>query len=264
MCACALAACSAFVSLDGLRESDAGTEAGVDATSDAADGSMTVDSPAADAGPDVFRFPCTDASIICDNFDESPLGARWSNMSTTGLAMMGVDGDAGLSPPNSLLVTVLDNPNWDGRSARLEKSISNLKSLDCEFSFRIDATTATMDYDVEPFGLNLNVGGFVDYELWVNLTSTELSFEQSTDNGGEAGASGSVDLIIGGIMTGVWRTVHFTSDFQRVQFAIDGTPVFDKPLMVPIAQATGDISVGLVYDSEPASWTYRIDDVLCK
>lgn len=263
MVASALAACSAFVSLDGLRvPADAGTDSGGQADADA---SMP-DSPSmdADAGPDVFQFPCPDAAIVCDNFDESALGARWSRTNVTGLAMMAIDSDAGLTPPNSLLLTLADNPNGDGRYARLEKDVSNLSTLDCEFVLRVDATTAMADEDVEPFGLDLQVNGYVDYEVWMNLTATDLSFEQTVDNGGEAGASGRVDGIISGIVPGVWRHVRFTTDFQRVKFAVDGTPVFDQPLMVPITQATGSIYVGLDYDSEPPSWTYRIDNVLCK
>jgi hypothetical protein len=255
-----IAACSLFVDLGGLRDTDGGSSDAF-APADVVSEQPTA-SDAADAGPDVFDFKCPDAAIICDDFDESPLGARWSGQRITS-AMLEISDAAAVSPPNSLLVTLPPNPSSAARYARLEQNLSNLSTLDCELTFRIDATTATGSQDVRPIELDLNVGGFSYWEVWVDLRATELSFVQNNDPSGDAGPQSRSDFIAGGLTVGTWRHLRFKTDFKRAQFALDGTQVFDRALMSPISQGSGKLFVGMTYDAQSPAWTYRIDDVLC-
>ena len=71
--------------------------------------------------------------------------------------------------------------------------------------------------------------------------------------------------MFGTVDAGTWQPVRVATDFKTIQVTIDGVLVYDKPLMTPFpdSSADGTFSLGLVEDGEPASWDYRIDDVVC-
>lgn len=260
--AIACAGCSLFVDLHGLHEQDAS------APTDGA-APMDVTSPALDSGRDVVPpsdagagFPCPDASIVCDNFDESPLGARWSGTRVSGATLL-IDDDASLSPPNSLSMTLPPNPSYTTRYARLEESISNLTNIDCEMVFRLDQTSSMGTADVSLLQLTLSPSGFSTWSLDVNMQATVITFEQNwTLSTGDAGAQSRYETASTFPMK-TWKHLRFKTDLKRAQVLLDNSLVYDKPLGAPLTKATGKLYVGMAHDGEPPSWAYRVDNVLC-
>ncbi|MGH7283343.1 MAG: hypothetical protein ACRELY_17590, partial [Polyangiaceae bacterium] len=153
--------CSLFVDLDGLDARDAG---GSDALAPDATPNEAAASDAGDSGnADASHFTCPDASLVCDDFDESPLGARWSAV-TVQNGTLAIDDAEWFSPPNSLLITLPDNSGGLLRYNRLELDVSDLPSIDCQFEVRLDATDSTDGSDVDLWDLVLSPPGF---DSWV-------------------------------------------------------------------------------------------------
>jgi hypothetical protein len=252
------AACSVLVDVASLQH-DAGAptpdsgsaETGAEATT------------TTDAAPDVFDFVCPDASIVCDDFDDSPLGARWSAVRVVASSLT-IDSDGSVSPPNSLFVFLPQNPSSSARYTRLEQSISNLSMLDCQLAFRLDATTSMGSANTRLFALDLAPSGFSTYEIYVSMESKRLTFDQTTTkttNDGGVNLSGSD--AVANIATATWFQLRFKTDFKTVQISIDGVLAYDKGLITAIPKGSGKIYVGNGYDTEMPSWAYRVDDVLC-
>ena len=255
--------CSLFVDLDGLSVADGGSGDALASDAGVTDASAIDAADASDASTvDAARFTCPDASIVCDDFDESGLGARWSRV-TIQNGTLGIDNSAAFSPPNSLLITLPDNPDGLTRYNRLEKDIGAMSSIDCELEIRLDATDDPGKYDVRPFAFELYPSGFNNYDVHVNLGSAELSFEQNTDTGLDGGSLTRTDSFAP-VTIGKWMNMRVTTNFQTVQIFIDGSKVYDQAVISPIpSTGSGKIHVGQGYDTEPPSWTYRVDDVLC-
>ena len=255
--------CSLFVDLDGLTGGDqAGSDAsGVDGS--ASDALALDASDASDASVvDAARFTCPDASIVCDDFDDTALGAKWSSV-TIQTGTLGIDNTASFSPPNSLLITLPDNPDGLTRYNKLDEDIGDLKAVDCELEIRLDATDDTSTYDVRPFAFALNPPGYNNYDVHVNMARDQFSFEQNTDNGMDGGSLGKTENF-SPVTIGQWQHMRIATDFQTIQIYVDGSKVYDQPLLSPITStSSGEIVVGQGYDTEPPSWVYRIDDVLC-
>jgi hypothetical protein len=258
----AFAGCSLFVSLDGLGTSDGGSEAGTPDTT--ADLGAPEAYEASDAGPDVFDFVCPDASIVCDDFDDDPLGKRWSSSNMSG-AQMAIDDGGSVSPPNSLMLTLPANPNGNSRDAYLAKTFSSRSTIDCDFDVKVDMTTATTMYDVRPIEFDINANGYSYYEFWLNLSATDLSFEQSLHvSDPDAGGKNPTFTVMSPLDTSKWHHIHFSSDFKRVKIEVDGMVSLDRALVDPIGASSGVIHFGLAYDAEPPSWSYRVDDIYCR
>lgn len=256
----AFAGCSLFVSLDGLGTPDAGTEAGMDA----GDVGVPDVSEASDAGPDVYDFVCPDASIVCDDFDEDPLGMRWTSSNVSG-AVMSIDDGGSFSPPNSLLLSMPANPSSSARNAYLAKTFTSRQAIDCDFDIKVDMTTATTMYDVRPIEFDINANGYSWYEFWLNLAATDLSFEQSLKlNDPDAGSKNPTNVVMTPLDASQWHHLHVSTDFKRMTIEVDGTLAYDKALANPIGSSSGTIKIGLAYDAEPPSWSYRVDDAYCR
>ena len=255
--------CSLFVDLDGLTGGDQGSGDASGSDGNASDAIAADASDASDANvADAAHFTCPDASIVCDDFDDTALGAKWSKV-TIQNGTLGIDNSASFSPPNSLLITLPDNPGGLTRYNKLDEDIGNLKSVDCELEIRLDATDDTGGYDVRPFAFALYPPGFNNYDIHVNMARAEFSFEQNTDNGMDGGNLSRTDNFAP-VTIGQWQRMRVATDFQTVQIYIDGAKVYDQALLSPISStSSGAIEVGQGYDTEPPSWTYRIDDVLC-
>jgi hypothetical protein len=251
-----VAGCSLFVDLNGLSDSAGGADALVPEGS-AMDGAQTNDGSSQEAPP----FECPDASIVCDDFDDGPLGAKWTAV-TIQNGTLAIDDAASFSPPNSLLVTLPDNPGRLTRYNRLEKSITGLSSIDCRFEVRLDATDSTSSSDVALLGLILSPAGYTNYQVIVDLQAQGLFLEQDTDTGKDGGSLSHYDNLTA-FSSGVWTNVHITTDLGTIQVFVDDVRVYSQPILKPISQATGSIYFGQAHDSEPPAWTYRLDDVVC-
>lgn len=254
--------CSLFVSLDGLSSGDAGSDAGMQG--DAMVGPDVASMDASDAGMiDVYDFLCPDASIVCDDFDDDPLGVRWSSTNISG-ALMSIDNASAYSPPKSLLLTLPSNMNSSPRNAYLAKTFGPVPTLDCDFDIKVDATDAGAN-DVRPMEIDLTPGGYSYYELWLSMEPARLIFEQSVkQNVAEAGTISRSDVLVTQLDTSKWHHVHFFTDFKKAKLEVDGITAFDKALADGINPPKGTIKIGLAYDAEPPSWAYRVDDVLCR
>lgn len=261
--AIALGGCSAFVSLDGLLVPDAGTDAGAMMDTSVVDSPSMMDAP--DAGPDVFDFVCPDASIVCDDFDDAPLGMRWTSSQISGLATMALDDAGSVSPPNALMLTLAANPGFNGRNAYLAKNFTTRSTVDCDFDVKIDTTSATTSYDVRPIQFNVNANGYNFYQFWLNLAASKLSLEQDIQSSTpDAGEMNPTTVVQDPLDTKIWHHIHIGTDFKRVKVDIDNVPSLDRALADPIGSSSGNIHFGLAYDAEPPSWTYRLDDVYCR
>src|SRR5581483_4041409 len=217
-------ACSVFVNLDGLATSgdDAATEAGSEASIDT--GIDTgADAGGMDTGPDVYDFICPDASIVCDDFDDSPLGARWTAVGTQGLATLAIDDAGALSPPNSLLLTLAQNPQSASRWARLEKAFGPVSSIDCSFDMFFEATDASGSQNVRVLEFDMTPPGYSEYTFFVSMQLGKLVFEQhATQTNSDAGPQSRADTIAMPNPMGVWRKIHVFTDWKKVHVDVDG------------------------------------------
>lgn len=254
-------ACSVFVSLDGLAtpDNDAATEAGSDASID------TGTDARIDAGPDVYDFVCPDASIVCDDFDDNPLGALWSNVAMQGPALLAIDDGGALSPPNSLLLTLAQNPQSLLRWARLERTFGPVPTVECSFDMLFEKTDASGSQNVRLLELEMYPPGYSEYRVYVEMELGRLVLAQEiTQTNSDAGRRSWVASFLMPNPMGAWRKVRVFTDWKQVHVDVDGATALDHALIDPIVPPKGTIRVGMTYDRETPAWSYRIDDVLCR
>jgi hypothetical protein len=254
--ATALAGCVLFASFNDL-------------TGGLPEGGGTSDAPLDQVSPsDAGGLSCVNdgGHDLCDNFDDTNLGDKWSALSNTG-GTLALDDAAAISPPRSLLATSNAGVMPD---LRLKLQRASLHDLTCEMQVRLD--------ELGPTGNDADLAFF---EVFMQPSSNDLSdwfvrILLSTNNwywneygmlvdGGPFSHNDPLPTLDAGT---TWRRVRISMDLLgsengKVTIEFDGTNVYEKPLKPPAkGSMTLDVGAHAMVSMKVAS-KVRIDDVWC-
>lgn len=206
LCASAfLAACllPELQDLGGAATSDAGPADG--AAGDAALGDGASDGSKADASAK-DAAACPDGSF-CDDFDDGPLGARWSTIDTfDGVLALS---DASVSAPNGLRME-LAAPAGAERRAALVKNFAVSAAptrVVCSVSLRLTTRIGGTGDDLELFEIDQQGATYDTVFIKVSATQTFLREEHTGGDGGFASQTKALATNAGGIPDGTWTRV---------------------------------------------------------
>jgi hypothetical protein len=234
-------ACELFVDTSGLSTRQDAPDAPLP---DAPSG----DASASDAGVKSFCSMHPDASF-CDDFDDPPLGARWS--STTAMPHLSLDPKAFTSPPNGLRVDLdmLLVPH-------LTKDLPAGQEIHVEADLRVDTSEAGGDVDLIDLYLSPPPAGTSRYYValvrYLGRWVIETSFNDS-DN-----VRSPIDATFTSFQ-------HFELDVDLIagsaRVAIDGAGALDQPIM-PATSKGAQLRVGTPYADASTPWQVHFDNVL--
>lgn len=264
----ALAGCSLFTD---LSEYDQAT--GVDggsASEGSTDGSaVTTDSPTtSDTGSEAGAgSTCSDGGF-CDDFDELPLGARWSRVVVQNGGSLSLD-DAGLSPPFAFRPRTTVAANLAIQTAYLEHVVDVIpKSLSCSFVIRIHSPP--LGDSVGPLDvlqLYATAPGIKEYYLRLGqLPDGTISLREDLFPS-DGGVCGCPRTSVSGtkLTTDDWTRVSLYTDFTTARVSFDdviriSAPFFGfTPSTLSVllgAQVYGKAETDVSYDDVACSFTY--------
>jgi hypothetical protein len=263
-----LAACSLFVDTSGLDDgsgatTDGGRDAPSEATSDATPGSDSGrggdDAPsegASDAGADA-RTPCPDGGF-CDDFDNGPLGARWSNENQD-RGTISLVADA-VTPPSSFR-TDITVANFAG-STSLVKTISpGPRKVRCELDVKLlSGAPSAGEVDLIDFIMR-TAGNHHVYFAAFDGTFAVAEFAPGQDGGADLDRVSNVPPL----PTGKWVHVVFETDGQSASVSYDGA-VKGTLGSLSTPNASGrDLAFGVTFASAAVNTalSVQMDDVAC-
>lgn len=235
----AAAACSALVDTSGLSGGPA--DAALEASSPGDAAPDVVDVPdAADAADAADGGGICDASF-CDDFDDGPLGARWTSMDigTSGVLSLATPA---VSAPNSLRAVLLDALTDDDAYAFVDKDLGPGKAVRCEFSVFL-TTRPTDNNHTDLFRIRASGADVKDYQLWFGVTNIDATFREDVffpDGGCDCPRQ---DVGPDSFPDARWVRVTVESNFKTATVRYDGTVVASGSLggFIP----TGRLSVAL-------------------
>lgn len=262
--ATALAGCSLFTDLSEYDQAT-GLDGG-DASEGSTDGNaVTTDGPAtSDTGSDAGSgSTCSDGGF-CDDFDELPLGARWSRVVVQNGGALSLD-DAGLSPPFALRPRTTVAANLAIQSAYLEHVVDAIpKSLSCSFALRIHSSPLGDGLGpLDVLQLSATAPGIKEYYLRLGqLPDGTISLREDLfpSDGGSCGCPRT--SVSGTKLTeGGWTQLSLYTDFTTARVSFDGVVRISAPF-VGFTPSTLSVLLGAqVYGKADADVSY--DDVAC-
>lgn len=262
-----LAAACLLPELRGLAGDGADASTLVDGSSGDANVDGSADG-AVDVGPDVPRAPCPDSSF-CDDFDEGPLGGRWT-------AIQQLDGvlsleDGGLSAPNRLRMDLLV-PSGASRRAGMQKLIpvpSGLTRVVCTLSVRIDVRPTASGDDYQIVEVTLRDGARTSTYVKIGPTQTQLIEGRPGADGGFVTTAKTLTTAAGGIPSGVWTKVTVDVSYPAKTATLTVSPAggATTQLSTSIFAGTNDKTLELYLgepdDSDNGPSTTQFDDFRC-
>jgi hypothetical protein len=220
--AMAAAGCSLLVDTSGLG----GTTAADDAANDHAapnDGGA-LDAGDADASSSSDSARTCDATF-CDDFDDGPLGAKWTKSMLTGGGTLALDTPA-LSLPNALRAQFHGVSSPTDRYAMLEQDLGLGRAVRCDFAMNVTHRPNKDLNDV--FRIRTRAPGIDDYLLYFAVATAggALADDIAYPDGGCACPQRYESFPV--LPEGTWVHVTVQTDFTTAQVTIDGQLVVDK------------------------------------
>jgi len=127
---------------------------------------------AGEGGADAGLDGAADARVcdagFCDDFDEGPLGARWSEVDTSGGTAS--FGTPSLSPPNALRIVITDAA-VSRAQVLLQKELGIATKLRCAFGVYVVARPTNAFVDL--FRVRTSGSGIVDYHVGLGVSAGE-------------------------------------------------------------------------------------------
>jgi hypothetical protein len=257
----ALSACSLLVGTDGLVAgagvAGSTTEGGAaDAPADADPGADA--RPPADAGADAAARVCD--ATFCDDFDTTPLGATWDQVTQSGGGTLSL-GAGALSAPNALVV---DLTGAARRIAFLGRSFATVTtSIDCAVSLFVEIPPAT-NVDAQFFGFGASGPGapVIFLKLEGSAVAGSVGLRYYSEVGLPDGGITSYTDAVATIPVGVWKRARFASDGASATVTVDGA----SSSFPVIAAGVEPISVllGETGDGDKTPVRFRLDDLACQ
>lgn len=260
----ALAGCSLLVDTGGLSES-ASPDAAVDGA--APPGVPPPGSPpgvpppppppgSGDGGVETGTPFVCDAAF-CDDFDDGGFGAKWSKTTIVGATVTFGLEDAGVSPPNALLLDMALRTATTSRRGYLTRDVP-FGSARCDFDMSIDEAGASTD-DLGLFAIS--VATTDSYELELKSGAGRL-FVYETFKLVDA-AVNEKKLDVAGRPLAGFHHVSFATDWTTLTITIDGALV-QLGLRGGVTGATTmSYLLGETGDGDLSHFAVRYDNVAC-
>jgi len=248
------AACTLAVSVDGLT--GGASDGGVDAPGvpEAAPGTPEAGLDAAVEASDAIAATDACDADFCDDFDDGPLGARWSRVVHSDGGSIALDTTAFRSPPNSLLTSLGDG---GAEAAYLQLDLGAAKLVKCRMNVFVLATGSTSLLDF----FTLDVSGPQTYSLKAAFTPTASSLRDDVflpDGGCLCPREEPKGPLI---PLSQWVAVEVEVDFSKATLRANGVTLATETLLESTPTAV-TMKVGQYsYGANP--WTMRFDDLSC-
>jgi hypothetical protein len=269
-------ACSLIFGLDGYEGRDAsagGQEGGTDASSEAT-GADATDADAADSG-----CPGHPTAILCDNFDDGPLGAKWDATLAPLHANLALSDAESVSSPFSLLASVAFSDASDAPSAAAE-----LSAYVPYVPSKMRISYNVMLGEPPPAGHSVAIGAVYfngplqasyGIYLFVKTDVPDLTMYIAEDAVEGDGGTYFLTHTFQSFGTNKWTHVILDLDLgpaPSVTLTLEqppsappdaSTPVIMGSPLTPIPGATSmNMNAGIDFVLLPAGWTVYVDDVV--
>ena len=242
-------ACTLFVSVSpdeysqGARPSGDG---GADGPNDAP--GTDVD---ADAGGTIASSHCD--ATFCDDFDEGPLGARWTRKEVFGADLALVPSTA--SAPNALRLSLPAQAGTTERVGLLAKDVSFPTHVRCSFKL-FTATTIASGRDVEVLSYRARLGDTF-YGVYLKVGDNEIYLREEI-----TGDSTTYSEVPASLGQSTWLDVELDAQLGKAAtLKVDGEPV--SIVLRPFAAEV--LTIGLGEPGDGDQWAYEtlFDDLAC-
>ncbi len=237
-----------------------GSAADAPSPPDAAD-AATID--AADAAADAFSC---DSGGLCDDFENTTLGARWAGQQLAAPGALSISTEQKKSPSHSLKVSIESDAGVGTANLFHDFTIKNVGGVVCDFDVYLERLDTSTGAEAEIFSFNIlpNVDSeaslFIGY-FAMGASGTQLS-TQATVDGGFVPGNGQLSLAL---PTAQWDHFRFDLDIGANSFSVErnGSPfLVTKPLAARVTKNSGiRFYVGVGSYDRPI--TYFVDDVKC-
>jgi hypothetical protein len=197
-----------------------------------------------------------DADDLCDDFDEAPLGQRWTSLQLLDGGTMSLDEDASFSPPSSLLATAPVN----GASASMVKVLKGGTLVHCE----LELLVGQVPDNIVVFWLYVSSPGMRDERIYFATGSASSTLgEEWVAEGGLVTHDHAVGVVVPGQWTHVSLdvTLPSTGDGGAFQLSLNDGGVVEGPLNSPrgVTSEIAELSVS----SAGMLDSVRFDNVAC-
>ncbi|MBX3210029.1 MAG: hypothetical protein KF764_33675 [Labilithrix sp.] len=230
----------------------------VDASSpDAPLDESRAETDAGDAGEDAA--PSCATATFCDDFDDGPLGAKWTTVDAVFGELTLVDG--GVSPPNALRIDLYARDAGIARRAHLARDFTFPRQLHC--SMHVSVPVLASDTDVELLTFTANSGSLSAYTFFLKATRAELTAHEQLKETSSSSTTRK-DIPLENVPRGRWIHVGVDVDFPagKLTLDLDGRPV--SGALTPQTNAPLlEVSLGEPDDSDPSPATILYDDFWC-
>jgi hypothetical protein len=254
--AVAVAAAVACSSLDDLA-TPSNTDADASDATDATDATADTGTPSSSDSGDASTRDASDCDAdICDDFDELPLGARWTATDVLSDASIFLT-DAARSAPYALETTAFetDASNFS-RGAQLYRRFVAPKKMSCTAA--VMPLAVTTDVDVIAFrGID---AFYNNYLLSLRLEPGFAVLVATYDF--QAGGSMQPNTATTALPATSWSQVTLSTDFATLTLSLSGAKVAELALPSEPVPGIIDAQVG-VFARHQGGADVRYDDVRC-
>jgi hypothetical protein len=244
--ALSLPSCSVLTDLGALRG-----DAGLDATQDVSASDATT------------SWCAKQEAGFCDDFDESPLGALWSQTHVDDGGALMLQDAASTSQPNALVVT---SAGTSVNAFLGYTHAGSVSKLHCELEVRPELTLATGGVWIVDVLFHTLDSTLSYYEISFELTESGSTFYEEIffADGGSSAPKTSAPVLPSATWTHLAMDLDFTT--TKATLTYNGIPAMTATLQHPPTASTDElVSIGIVGDYSPdgGTWALRFDDVAC-
>jgi hypothetical protein len=211
---------------------------------------------------------CPDGSF-CDDFDDGPLGAKWTTKQEQDIELTLVD--AGLSPPNALQLRFLPRTKA-ARQGFLSKAfpVTTAAHVVCSVQIKpiVRTTTSGQDYQVLLVQTAASASQWASVYVKLTPTATDVLEDHPGADGGVASSVKGIPTTGGGVATGAWSRLELDVDFAKKSAKLTVIGTATTSLTIPNLQPPANpssitILLGEDGDSDDEPSTTLLDDLVC-
>lgn len=253
--------CTVFVDLAGFSggadEADAAPDASTaDNPTDAA--AITTDADAAAPAVDAGAPLCADAATsFCDDFEATPVSARWDGVRTTG----GIIGVAAGAPPSQAALRAAALGVATDQYVFLSKSLPDgLRTLHCELDLLAPKIPAASPGDeVDFLALRRQVDGSPDYLQYMNWYASGTTPGWNVGEFREGSINRATTLKL---PTEKWTHLVFDSSDRKLRITVDGVPAASLDELSDVRGRTS-LELGITFASQKIQFELAFDNLVC-
>jgi len=197
---------------------------------------------------------------FCDDFDELPLGGRWTSKTITNGGQLSLGTASTISAPNALHAFVEDGGAPAVRKAFVERDLGKGSRVRCDFAAFV--TEAPKDDFSDLFVITTSAQNVTTYKLLYGIAAGPGTFRDDvfySDGGCDCPRLASGPPLL---PRGQWVRVSVETDFKTGRVTYDGVVVSEQPTAPITPTGTITVQLGILsYGRDRTDVLY--DDVAC-